>query len=501
MKATIGLLDQPELQAQNPLTLDLTKDGHMAVFSSPGYGKSTFLQTVVMDLARQHNPEHLHLYLLDFGTNGLLPLKNLPHIADTIMIDEIVKIGKLIRILERILKERKQKLSEYGVANLAMYEKASGQSVPTTVIVLDNYDAVREADFVDEFERLITQIAREGGSVGVHLLISAGRQSAMRIPLLSNIKVQIPLYLIDPTEARSIVGRTDLQIEEIAGRGLVNMEQPTVFQAVLPEAGEEALETIENIQKVAKEMDTHWQGEKPLSIPMMPEIIQFEEFKRNRTVQRLIENNYLPLGYDYENVEGLGFDLNKTDHLLVYSNQTDRLVQSKRAFASGLGKIKAKQVVFIDNSESSLLDYKDRADMYLTDASNINQFVSNIINPPENEENNEKLDVVVVIADCKEFSNTLTLSDDEVEQILSKGRQRGVQFIIFGQHDYIANNYDDFPKSCRTTISSGVVLMKLTDQSILGNEYIRNEKEPEKDGAYLYSEGKYVKFKFASQFN
>ncbi|WP_172372769.1 type VII secretion protein EssC [Sporosarcina jiandibaonis] len=501
LKATIGLLDQPELQAQNPLMLDLTKDGHMAVFSSPGYGKSTFLQTVVMDLAKQHNPAQLHVYLLDFGTNGLLPLKNLPHIADTIMIDEMVKIGKLIRILERILKERKQKLSEYGVANLDMYEKASGQSVPTIVIVLDNYDAVREADFVDEFERLITQIAREGGSVGVHLLISAGRQNAMRIPLLSNIKVQIPLYLIDPTEARSIVGRTELQIEEIAGRGLVNMEQPTVFQAVLPEAGEEALETIENIQKLAKEMDTHWKGDKPIRVPMMPEIIQFEEFKRNRTVQRLIDNNYLPLGYDYEDVEGLGFDLNKTDHLLVYSNQADRLIQFKKAFASGLDMIENKQVVFIDDSELSLTDYKDYADMYLADGSNINQFVSNIVNPPEGEEDNEGLDVVVVIADCRDFSNTLTLPDDEIEQILSKGRRRGIQFIIFGQHDYISNNYDDFPKSCRTTISSGVVLMKLTDQSILGNEYIRNEKEPEKDGAYLYSEGKHVRFKFASQFN
>jgi S-DNA-T family DNA segregation ATPase FtsK/SpoIIIE len=84
LKVTVGLLDQPELQSQSPLELDLAKDGHMAVFSSPGYGKSTFLQTVVMDLVRQHNPEHLHVYLLDFGTNGLLPLKNSPHVADTI---------------------------------------------------------------------------------------------------------------------------------------------------------------------------------------------------------------------------------------------------------------------------------------------------------------------------------------------------------------------------------------------------------------------------------
>lgn len=76
LQATVGLLDQPELQSQTPLTLDISKDGHVAVFSSPGYGKSTFLQSVIMDVARQHSPEHLHVYLVDLGTNGLLPLKD-----------------------------------------------------------------------------------------------------------------------------------------------------------------------------------------------------------------------------------------------------------------------------------------------------------------------------------------------------------------------------------------------------------------------------------------
>ncbi|MBA5819103.1 hypothetical protein H3281_25950, partial [Escherichia coli] len=74
LQATIGFLDIPQMQAQEPLTINLAKDGHLAVFSSPGYGKSTFLQTITMDLARQHNSERLHIYLLDLGTNGLLPL-------------------------------------------------------------------------------------------------------------------------------------------------------------------------------------------------------------------------------------------------------------------------------------------------------------------------------------------------------------------------------------------------------------------------------------------
>ncbi|MBC8930064.1 type VII secretion protein EssC, partial [Escherichia coli] len=127
LQATIGLLDQPELQAQVPLTLDLTKDGHVAVFSSPGFGKSTFLQSLVMDLARQHNPEQLHVYLLDFGTNGLLPLIDLPHVADTMMVDEVEKVQKFLRICLNEIKTRKKLLSQYRVANIEQYERASGK--------------------------------------------------------------------------------------------------------------------------------------------------------------------------------------------------------------------------------------------------------------------------------------------------------------------------------------------------------------------------------------
>src|SRR5699024_5780499 len=260
---TIGFADFPELQDQHPLSVDLAKDGHILVLSSPGYGKSTFLQTVVMYLARTHHPGRLHTYLLDFGTNGLLPLKDLPHVADTLMIDETEKIGKLMRRLQENMKTRKRKLSKHGVANIAMYEQASGESVPNILIVIDNYDSVRETDFVDDFNALITQIAREGGGVGIHLIISAGRQNALRMPLQSNIKVQIPLYLIDYTEVRSIIGRTELEIEEIPGRGLVKLEEATLFQTALPTKGEDALQVIAALQQEAKEMDAYWEGDRP----------------------------------------------------------------------------------------------------------------------------------------------------------------------------------------------------------------------------------------------
>ncbi|SFJ95945.1 type VII secretion protein EssC, partial [Bacillus sp. 71mf] len=318
LRATVGLLDQPELQAQTPLTLDISKDGHVAVFSSPGYGKSTFLQTVIMDMVRQHSPEHLHVYLIDLGTNGLLPLKGLPHVADTITIDETEKCLKLVERLNQEMKIRKRMLSQYDVASLEMYEKASGNKVPNIIVTIDNYDAVKEARFYEQFETLMMQVVREGASVGIHALISAGRQNALRIQLYNNIKLQPCLYMIDHTEVSNIVGRSDIRIEEVTGRAMIKLEHPTLFQAALPTTAEDALQQIQLLQQEAHEMDEAWQGERPKAIPMMPEVIDLMTYRNHKQVKQALQLGQIPMGLDFKEVEVVAHDSAVNDHLMIY---------------------------------------------------------------------------------------------------------------------------------------------------------------------------------------
>jgi S-DNA-T family DNA segregation ATPase FtsK/SpoIIIE len=279
------VVDIPSMQAQETLKINLTQEGHMAVFSSPGYGKSTLMQTVALDLARVHNPARVHFYLLDFGTNGLLPLKNLPHVADTMSIDEEEKIVKFTRRMLAEIKRRKKLLSEYSVASLAMYERASGNEEPILFILLDGYEGFKGSKFEAGLEKTITQIAREGAGIGLHLLLSAGRQNALRMNLYSNIKTQIALKLIDDSEARVIVGRTTLTIDDLPGRGLIKLDEPELFQTALPAAGEDTLQIIDAIQGEVQAMDAHWTGPRPEGIPMVPEVLYFEDFKEKQTVK------------------------------------------------------------------------------------------------------------------------------------------------------------------------------------------------------------------------
>ena len=498
LQPAIGMADFPDEQAQRVMEIPLTKDGHLAIFSSPGYGKSTFIQTVIMDVARVQNPENLHVYLLDFGTNGLLPLKDLPHVADTMLVDENEKIGKLVRRMEAELKHRKQLLSEFGVATMEMYEKASGNAVPHIIIAIDNYDAVREADFVEPFEKAITQIAREGASIGIHLIISGSRQNVLRMPLLSNIKTQISLFLIDHLETRSIVGRTQLEVEEFPGRGLIKLEEPTVFQTALPTEGEDTLQVIEGIQREAKEMDAFWDGERPEEIPMMPDgVIDFNKFKERKATKKLIEQNMLPLGLDFEEVEPLSFDFEKFGHLIALGDRLDRVEKVRVALAKNMTLLtESYQTMLLDSSEQKLAHIGKKMNAYIDKPEQLvglkNDLLSEVKYRIENKTTEPKW--LIMIANFKDFCMHSMINDEEMALLMNAGNL-GIHLIICSEYSYLGQSFEQVPKYVRGQALAGLISMRLGDQDIFKQRFMSNEKSPEAYECYFAMDHHHIKIK------
>ena len=52
LSVLLGMADIPQAQKQEAVSINLSKDGHILLYGSPGTGKTTFLQTAAMDLAR-----------------------------------------------------------------------------------------------------------------------------------------------------------------------------------------------------------------------------------------------------------------------------------------------------------------------------------------------------------------------------------------------------------------------------------------------------------------
>ncbi|MGG0396709.1 type VII secretion protein EssC [Bacillus toyonensis] len=478
LQATVGLLDQPELQSQTPLTVDISKEGHIAVFSSPGYGKSTFLQSVIMDVARQHSPEHLHVYLLDFGTNGLMPLKSLPHVADIITLDQVEKCEKFLRRIEDLLKDRKQLLSKYGVASLEMYERASKEVLPTILITLDNYDAVREAGFVEDFERIVAQIVREGAAVGIHLMLTATRQNALRVQVNTNIKLQIALYMIDEAESRAIVGRTELKIEELAGRGLVKIDEPTIFQTALPTDGEDVLTRIENIQAEGKEMDSFWDGERPKAIPMVPEVLEYKEFIAWPETRKIIEAGKLTFGVETESVTPLELDLTEASNIVVGGIKKDEVENVVHQFLQQLADSGYFDLGLIDTRTRNFSNYRESAALYVAEKAGIEKTIKQVTNAyksreaafkEEQEASSETVNpaefikkfkpIVIVIADVNDMLSNLEDSDIySLAELITNGAFMGIHFVIGCDVDSIDSRYDLVSKTIKS--QSHVILLR-----------------------------------------
>ena len=144
----------PQAQKQEAIAIDLSKDGNILLYGSPGTGKTAFLQTVAMDMARKQSPENLTIYLLDFGTNGLAPLTQLPHVADSLLLDQTEKIQKFIRIINRELDRRKKLLSEHGVGTIALYREVTGKQEPTMDILMDSYESMKDEPYETDLFKL-----------------------------------------------------------------------------------------------------------------------------------------------------------------------------------------------------------------------------------------------------------------------------------------------------------------------------------------------------------
>ena len=340
LSVLLGMADIPQAQKQEAVSINLSKDGHILLYGSPGTGKTTFLQTAGMDLARKFSPKALTMYLMDFGTNGLAPLSKLPQVADTMLLDQTEKISKFVRIMERELNRRKKLLADYGVGTLDLYRQASGQEEPAIVILLDSYEAFKEEAYEAELFKLLVRISREGLSIGVHLLVTAGRQTNLRAQLYSNFKHQLSLPQNEAGEVRAIVGSTPLAMtmEDIKGRALMKREEVDVIQLALPVYGANDTQVLNNLRQEVASLQEAWTGQRPSAIPMVPEELTEKDFYSRASVQTAYEHGLVPLGLDMETVEPVTWNLAK-GNLLYLTDKEEQMTALVKHIAKGKQKV------------------------------------------------------------------------------------------------------------------------------------------------------------------
>ena len=89
-------------------------------------------------------------------------------------------------------------------------------------------------------------------SVFIYSLLQRERKS-VRQSLMNNLKTKVVHYLMDASEAFTVVGRVPFDLEPFPGRAIIKKEESYFSQIYLPAAGENDFEVLEAVERKVSE--------------------------------------------------------------------------------------------------------------------------------------------------------------------------------------------------------------------------------------------------------
>jgi len=349
MQTIVGLLDNPVAAQQSSLILDFNA-GHVVLFSAPGWGKTTFLQTVIAGLIAHHSPEELHLYLLDCGGRGLEIFDGLPHLGAFITSAETERVQRLFRRLLDVLEQRKVIFSQRKVGNLEDYhEQYPEEALPAILLVIDNLAELRAA-LPNELDRLIS-LAREGRAYGIHVVMTADQMTTVPAVLYSLFTERLALRLADSSEYAGIVGRSIPDAADIPGRGYIRRQRATLeFQVATPSP------TPEGLSQLVSAMREHFTGAPAPKIEILRPVISAQSLLNGT----LPADSGIPVGMDDRDLKPVYIDLQRRGpHLIVVGPPLSGATTTLHTMVSVLARCYAPQdasIILID-FQRRLFDY------------------------------------------------------------------------------------------------------------------------------------------------
>jgi S-DNA-T family DNA segregation ATPase FtsK/SpoIIIE len=442
MKAVIGLIDNPHRADQLTLTLDLTR-GHAVLFGSSGWGKTTFLRTVMTSLAATHSPDELHMYVLDFGGRGLDIFQGLPHLGASILPSEDERVQRLLRKIGNMLEERKSMLSQARSDNLLVYNANNPDKIiPAVLVIVDNF-----AEFKENFENLMEVfmgLVRDGRAYGIHFVVTGEQPNAIPGKLYSLFTERMTLKLADAGEYSGIVGRGVPGIDDIPGRGFISVDRtPLEFQTALPVGvtpNEEAsgLDDTKKLAVLVQTMSDSWHGRRPEGIDVLRPIIPLKSLL---TMERSTERVQAVLGLEDLDLKPATVDLQaRGPHFVLIGPPLSGKTTALRSWVISLAHAYSP-----DRVAMVLIDFQQRFFKY-----------------GGKHTLGELPHVLATVSEINELNQVVTDLKTEYETPLNGAGPRPEIFIF-------ADNYDDFANVIGSGLSSKSTAYK--DLSELGRKF------------------------------
>ncbi|MDO6658084.1 type VII secretion protein EssC [Anaerobacillus sp. 1_MG-2023] len=493
-KIAFALLDEPEKQAQSPYDYELIKDGNVGIFGSSGFGKTQTILTLLMSIASTNTPEEAQFYILDFGNGGLLSIKNLPHTGDYFLIDEERKLNKLLKFIQEEFTKRKRLFQREEVSSITMYNRLNDKPLPLLFITIDNYDLVKEE--LMDLDPIFTQFVRDGQSLGIYMILSATRLNSVRQALMNNLKTKIVHYLLDNSEAYTVLGRIPFAPEAVPGRAIMKKEKTHFGQIVLPTRGEDDYEQLASLKEEVQMLQDKYRAvSKPEAIPMLPTDLTLKTF--HTYIPASESKNTYPIGLHEETVKPVSLSFAQTSHCLVLGQAQKGKTNIMRLLTQQALQQEGDHIAIFDSIDRGLFHLKEEENTtYLETKEQIEEWIEQVttefksraITYHESMNNGQTLPefsrVFLFIDGYGRFSQTLgNLLQDRMTALMKNYSHLGLSIIASGSSNELTKGYDPLTVELKQ-IRQIILLMKKSDQTLINLPFDR--KEPDIKAGFAY---------------
>ncbi len=233
-RVAIGMVDNPEAQAQYPLILNLARSGGMIGFGTGGTGKTTMLQTAAISAAMDDSDlggGHLSIFGLDFASRGLGALNSLPQCGGVAASDNVEGITRILTVLTDEFERRRDALADAVARSMAPPKHS------TILLLIDGIDGMiamletaTAASGLTRFYEMTLRLIADGRQVGIYPIMTASRRTAVRQAIMAAISDRITLRQAEAMayQEAGISSAQSKGLELDPGQGFYN--DPTMIQ-------------------------------------------------------------------------------------------------------------------------------------------------------------------------------------------------------------------------------------------------------------------------------
>lgn len=309
----VGELDDPAHQRQDILRVPLTTDGNAIVYGSAGNGKAMFAEAMCYSIMREHTPDEVNIYIMDFGAETFTAFTESPFVGDVILSYEAEKVSNLFKLLMGKIETRKKILSQFG-GSMVQYNRQAEKSEPNIIVIINNYAAFNEL-FEDRYSD-VSYLTREGTKYGIYFVLTCTGVNNVRFSMMQNFKQLYCLQMNNADDYSSVVGKTEgLVPEKFKGRGMLRLDKDNLveFQTASITTNDPPYPTIRNF---CKNLAYVYSECKAASVPILPEQVT-EQFLIPYT--KLGDLSSVPIGVEKSTLDIAYYDFSASVVTLALS--------------------------------------------------------------------------------------------------------------------------------------------------------------------------------------